>query len=40
MTGKVFAEEQLAAGDLISQALDAEFFFFWLALFIHLKREQ
>lgn len=42
VTGKVFAEEQLAAGDLISQALDAQFFFFffWLALFIHLKHEQ
>lgn len=33
VTGKVFAEEQLAAGDLISQALDAEFFFFLVGPF-------
>ena len=33
MTGKVFAVEQLAAGDLISQALDVEFFFFLVGPF-------
>ena len=39
VTGRVCAEEQPAAGDLISQARGAEFSFGW-PLFIHLKREQ